>query len=272
MFLYRKELRRDLCQRARKESGSLCDTISCALVKAWIGRANEMPMPGTCRAAGTSRGRVVCHKNGGVLHMFSTRTISRGSSCRMCEDDGGWSAFAHPSMRSAIANTVMMQTVILQLSGSKTVLSIWAPEARQQHGAERGARSRRPLKAAGMLSSRTAARCGVVPFAVELWSGRLKWSRWFGEFEGFDKVYSGCEVTRSFSGLIIAKMTMRRGSVGVSRPQRRHGRQRSPARLPRACGRPPRRPSDSARRRPGGHRPGTSAARRRDSATGPLMQ
>ena len=100
----------------------------------------------------------------------------------------------------------------------------------------------------------------------------LKWSRLFGQFEGFDKVYPGCEVTPSSSGLIIAKMTMRCGSVGVSRLQRRHGRQRAPARLPRACGRPPRRPSDSALRRPGVHRPGTSRARRTDAVTAPILQ
>ena len=108
-------------------------------------------------------------------------------------------------------------------------------------------------------------RVAPVGLGMKKGLGVLKWSRLFGQLEGFDKVYSGCEVTPSSSGLIIAKMTMRCGSVGVSRPQRRHGRQRSPARLPRACGRPPRRPSDSARRRPGVHRPGTSTARRRDS-------
>ena len=55
-------------------------------------------------------------------------------------------------------------------------------------------------------------------------------------------------------------------------PRRRLGRQRSPARFPRACGRPPRRPSDPARRRPGVHRPGTSTARRGDAATAPVMR
>ena len=97
--------------------------------------------------------------------------------------------------------------------------------------------------------------------------GQVKWSRLFGQFEGFAKVYPGCEVTPSSSRLIIAKMTMRCGSVGISRPRRRHGRQRPPARFPTACGRPPRRPSDAARRRPGVHRPGTSTARRGDAVT-----
>ena len=34
----------------------------------------------------------------------------------------------------------------------------------------------------------------------------MKWSRLFGQFEGFDKVYPGCEVTSSSSRLIIAKL------------------------------------------------------------------
>ena len=81
----------------------------------------------------------------------------------------------------------------------------------------------------------------------------MKWSPpgLFGQFEGFAKVYSGCEVTRSSSGLIIANMTMCCGSVGASRTQCRHGRQRSLARLPRACWLPPRRPSDSVRQSTG---------------------
>ncbi len=53
-------------------------------------------------------------------------------------------------------------------------------------------------------------------------------------------------------------MTIAVGVWEFRGPRRRHGRQPSPAKFPRACGRPPRRPSDSARRRPGVHRPGTS--------------
>ena len=59
-----------------------------------------------------------------------------------------------------------------------------------------------------------------------------------------------------------SRMKMRCGSVGISWPRRRHGRQRSPARFPRACGCPPRRPSDSTQRRPGIHRPGTTSGTR----------
>ena len=100
----------------------------------------------------------------------------------------------------------------------------------------------------------------------------MKWSRLFGQFEGFDKVYPCCEVTPSSSRLIIAKMMTAVGVWESRGPRRRLGRQRSPARFPRACGRPPRRPSDPARRRPGVHRPGTSTARRGDAATAPVMR
>ena len=93
-------------------------------------------------------------------------------------------------------------------------------------------------------------------------------TRSFGQFEGFAKVYPGCEVMPSCR-LIIAKLTMRCGSVGISRHRFRHGRDGSPARFPRACGRPPRRASDAARRRPGVHRPGTSTACRMDVVTAP---
>ena len=46
------------------------------------------------------------------------------------------------------------------------------------------------------------------------------------------------------------------GPVGISRPRCRRRRQRSPARFPTACGRPPRRSADAARRPAGVHRPG----------------
>ena len=69
----------------------------------------------------------------------------------------------------------------------------------------------------------------------------------------------------------VSKM-MRCGSVGISRPRRRHGRRRSPARFPTGCGRPPGRPSDSARRRPGVHRPGTSTAPRGNKLRSPVMR
>ena len=69
----------------------------------------------------------------------------------------------------------------------------------------------------------------------------------------------------------VSKM-MRCGSVGISRPRRRHARRRSPARFPTGCGRPLGRPSDSARRRPGVHRPGTSTAPRGNKLRSPVMQ
>ena len=44
-----------------------------------------------------------------------------------------------------------------------------------------------------------------------------KWSLWFGQFEGFGKLYPDCEVTPSSSQLVIAKVMMRYGSVGILR-------------------------------------------------------
>ena len=70
----------------------------------------------------------------------------------------------------------------------------------------------------------------------------------------------------------VSMLMMRCGSVGISRPRRRPGRQRSPARFPTGCGRPPRRPSDSARRRAGVHSPGTSTAPRGDTLRSPVVR
>ena len=126
--------------------------------------------------------------------------------------------------------------------------------------------------ARGAVGVARRARC-ILPFGDGTERGRqLKWSRLFGQFEGFDKVYPCCEVTPSSSRLIISKMMTAVGVWESRGPRRRLGRQRSPARFPRACGRPPRRPSDPARRRPGVHRPGTSTARRGDAATAPVMR
>ena len=89
-------------------------------------------------------------------------------------------------------------------------------------------------------------------------TGSLRLPRFRGQVNAWVPIMTGPRM----DGFACESSTRKKrcGPVGISRPRRRRRRQRSPARFPTACGRPPRRSADAARRPAGVHRPGRSTA------------